>query len=195
MKNFSNFHFSGQKPGEQILLIMRRHWFDVFLSLSSVLVMLFILLGSYVVLPILFPVLRQALFAPVFAFLENLFALALFILFFLIWIDYYFDIWIITNKRIVNVEQNGLFSREVSELELENIQDITTEVLGIIPTFLNYGNVYVQTAAEKTRFVFENVPDPYGAKDLIMNLQNKEERASRNELGNIIYKKIRQNGV
>jgi len=77
-------------------------------------------------------------------------------------------------------------------LELENIQDITTDVHGVIPTFLNYGNLFVQTAAEKERFIFRNIPDPYSVKDLIMNLQNKVERAEENQFGEMLRKKIKK---
>jgi hypothetical protein len=99
-------------------------------------------------------------------------------------------VWIVTNERIVNIEQLGLFSRDVSELELENVQDMTVEVLGIIPTFLNYGNLYVQTAAEKERFVFRHVPNPYAIKDLVMNLQKSYEKKEASDLGAVIRKEI-----
>ena len=125
--------------------------------------------------------------------LAILFALITWIFFFLLWIDYYFDVWIITNKRVVNVEQKGLFNREVSELELERIQDITTDVKGVIPTFLNYGDVYVQTAGKTERFDFADVPDPYGIKDIIMNLQKAKHLEENNELGEVIREEIHHN--
>jgi uncharacterized membrane protein YdbT with pleckstrin-like domain len=108
--------------------------------------------------------------------MRNLFGMFIWITFFLIWIDYYFDVWIITNKRVVNIEQKGLFNRQVSELELARIQDITTEVTGVIPTMLNYGEVFIQTAGENPRFIFHQVPDPYGIKDILMNQQKKRNR-------------------
>jgi len=95
------------------------------------------------------------------------------IFFFLIWIDYYFDVWIITNLRIVNIEQKGLFNRSVSEMDFGRIQDVTAEVIGIIPTFFNYGDVFIQTAAETERFLFRQVPDPYHIKDVLMQLQKQ----------------------
>lgn len=88
------------------------------------------------------------------------------------------------------MEQNGLFSREVSELELEKIQDVTTEVLGIIPTFLDYGHVYIQTAGEKERFIFASVPAPYRIKDTIMNLQKQEEKEERRDLGKLLHEEL-----
>jgi uncharacterized membrane protein YdbT with pleckstrin-like domain len=125
-----------------------------------------------------------------FAFIRNLFFIFTWITFFIIWIDYYFDVWIVTNQRIVNIEQKGMFSRVVSELELEKIQDVTTDVRGVIPTFLNYGDLMVQTAAERERFRFRKVPDPYAVKDLIMKLQNELEDKEENEFGEMLKEKI-----
>ncbi|MFA6973247.1 MAG: PH domain-containing protein [Parcubacteria group bacterium] len=195
MKNFAGYHFSGQKDGEQILLVTRRHWFNILGSLFSIFLMVLALIGGYAVLPWLFPALNQPAFQGLFLFLGNFFAMIIWILFFLVWIDYYFDVWIITNKRIVDVQQKALFSREVSELELEKIQDITTEVLGVIPTFLNYGDVKIQTAGEQARFAFEEVPDPYAIKDLIMNLQKQQVRRGKQEFGAMIREEIHKNDV
>jgi uncharacterized membrane protein YdbT with pleckstrin-like domain len=192
VKIVNSFHFTGQKEGEQILLIVRRHWFNIFQNLFAVLIMVLLLFVSYFYLPFLFPIFQSDAYNSLFMFLENLFAMIVWILFFLVWIDYYFDVWIVTNKRVVNVEQKGLFSREVSELEFEKIQDVTTEVLGIIPTFLNYGNVCIQTAGEKEHFTFADVADPYRIKDLIMNLQKELQRKERSELGSMLRREIKK---
>ena len=90
-------------------------------------------------------------------------------------------LWIITNKRIINIEQKGLFSREISELELDKIQDVSADIIGIIPTFLGYGDIYIQTAGETEKFIFKNIPDPYGVKDLIMGLEKNNERRVEKE--------------
>ena len=109
---------------------------------------------------------------------------------FLIFIDYYFDVWIVTNQRIVNIEQKGLFSRVTSELKLEKIQDISSDIKGLIPTILNFGDLLVQTAAEETKFKFRNIPDPNSVKDLIMNLQKKFMRQEESKFGELLRKKI-----
>jgi len=182
-------HFSGQKEGERIILVVRRHWFNVFQNLFSILLMILLLFGGYFYLPLLFPLFQKAPYDSIFLFLENLFAMVVFILFFLVWIDYYLDVWIITDKRVVDVEQKGLFNRNVSELELKNIQDITTEVSGIIPTFLNFGDVHIQTAAEKTRFHFKQIGDPYSIKDILMNLRKKESREDTDAFRKMLVEK------
>jgi uncharacterized membrane protein YdbT with pleckstrin-like domain len=186
MENFRRFHFDGQKNGEEIVMVIHRHWFNILEKMSLVFFMLLILFASAIYLPALFPIFSFPAMNYLFIFLETFFGMIIWIVFFLIWIDYYFDVWIITNLRIVNIEQNGLFNRSVSEMDFTRIQDVTTEVAGIIPTFLNYGDVAVQTAAETERFLFRQVPNPYEIKDQIMQLQKMRVRQKTEELGRII---------
>lgn len=195
MDDFNKYHFTGQKEGEKILLVAHRHWFDILTQFLFVLLLLGMLIGGYLYMPLIFPFLQKEIGDAFFAFMANTFLLFVWIIFFIIWIDYYFDVWIVTNQRIVNIDQRGLFSREVSELELENIQDVTTEVSGIIPTFFNYGDLYIQTASEKERFLFHNVPDPYAIKDLIMNLQEDVEKMEENQFGEMLREKVRHREV
>jgi len=190
MRDYSKFHFDGQKDGEQILLVLHRHWFDILSQFFLIFGMLFLFIGSFVSFPLIYPDLWGSFSGNLFLFLENLFFMLIWVIAFLIWIDYYFDIWIVTDRRIVNIEQKALFSRCISELELEKVQDITTEVRGVIPTFLNYGDIQVQTAGEQEKFLFRNVPDPYSIKDLIMSLQKKQEHREENIFSEMIAKKV-----
>ena len=167
-QHFSRYHFKGQREGEEIIEVVHRHWFNIAAHYIVVFFFCLVLFGSVFLLPLLFPDLASTETAIIFLFLQNLFVLVFWLYSFLIWIDYYFDVWIITNERVVNIEQKGLFVREVSELRFNKVQDVTTEVKGLIPTMLNFGEVHVQTAAEEDRFLFHAVPDPYRLRDVIM---------------------------
>lgn len=187
MKRFQNFHFKGQNPNEEILLVIRRHWFDIFQQFLVVFLMIFLLIFSFFIFPYFLDDFNGAKIRTLTLFLENSFAVLIWLYAFLIWIDYYFDVWIITNKRIINVEQKGLFMRHISELELPKVQDVTTEIEGIIPSILNYGDVHIQTAGTVTRFVFWHVPNPYRIKGIIMKLQEKAQRQETRKLGRAIH--------
>ncbi len=190
MKNFNTYHFDGQKNNEKILLVLHRHWFDIIKQFFPIFLMTLLLFVSYYFQSLFYSFFNDSLIKEFMFFIRNLFFMFIWMTFFIIWIDYYFDIWIITDQHIVNIEQKGLFARTVSELEIEKIQDVTTEVKGLIPTFLNYGNLLVQTAAEKDRFTFHNIPDPYSVRDLTMKLQAKQEALEENEFGDMLRKKI-----
>lgn len=156
-------------PEESVLRVSHRHWADILVHFFSIIGLMGALFLSFVALPFLFPELLSSDYGKFFLFIENTILLLGWIYAFLIWIDVWFDTWIITSDRIINIEQHGLFSREVSELKLTRVQDVSVEVHGFFQTFLNYGDVLIQTAGEEERFQFRSVPDPYGVKNLIMN--------------------------
>lgn len=173
MSILTPFHFDGQNADEEVLFVIHRHWLNILISFLPVILMtLFLFFGS-AYLPAVFPGMNDGEIGKIFSLGKNVFAMIIWALVFLIWIDYYFDVWIITTKRIVDIQQKGLFSRRVSEARYNKIQDVSTEVSGILQTFLNYGNVLVQTAAEKEKFAFMQVPDPYGIKNILMKMQKE----------------------
>ncbi len=91
----------------------------------------------------------------------------------LVWTDYYLDIWIVTDQRIVDVEQNGLFNRKISEFRLDMIQDVTIKVPSLFATMFGYGDINIQTASEASKFDFRGVAHPEAMRTLIMNLHHK----------------------
>jgi uncharacterized membrane protein YdbT with pleckstrin-like domain len=188
MKDFRKYHFKEIKNEETIILVVHRHWFDILQQFFIPFAMAVILLGGFFILPNINSNFSDGTYDTLVSFIKVTFAIFIWIYAFFIWIDYYFDVWVVTDKRIINIEQRGLFARNVSELNLERIQDVTTEVHGFLPTMFNFGDVYIQTAAETKRFEFQKVPNPYFIKDTIM--QKKAEVAETNELGEMIRKEI-----
>lgn len=166
--DFSRYHFQGQRESEVVLRIVHRHWFDIATHFFVIILFLAVLFGSFSVMPVMFPDWLGSEGEQFVAFINSSIILMLWLYAFLVWIDYFFDVWIITNERVVNIEQKGLFVRSVSELKFSRIQDVTSEVSGMLPTILNFGDVKVQTASEEDYFLFRRVPDPYHIKDVIM---------------------------
>lgn len=184
------YRFRELHEGEQIIKVLHRNWFYLLEQFVLVFVMAAVIFAGIATLPLLFPDLTEGAMKNLLLFAEVTFFLALWVWSFLIWIDYYFDIWIITSERIINIEQKGLFMRNVSEADYVKIQDVTAEVHGFFPTIINFGDVYIQTAAETGRFVFRTISNPYGTKDLIMQLQRKKKAKQMETLGEMIQEKM-----
>lgn len=166
------------QPNEKILIVLHRHWFDILMHFLSVGLFLSVLFVSFFFLPFFLPDLFSPEYRNFFLFFESLFFLFAWIYAFLTWIDVWFDMWIITSDRVLNIEQAGLFSRRTSELKFQKIQDVTVDVQGLFQTFLNFGDVEIQTAGEEGRFLFRRVPDPYKVKDLLTQLSRKSREKS-----------------
>lgn len=169
----NEYYFSNQGIHEEILYVYHRHWFDILKQYFPLILMMIVLVVAFKFS--FFDVFVNSNLATLILFVQSLLALIIWIACFMIWFDYYLDVWIITTQRVVNVEQTGLFSRKVSELRFLQIQDISTDVKGFIPTILNYGDVHIQTAAEQSKFIFRAVPNPYEVKENIMMQQKKTQ--------------------
>lgn len=157
---------------EKIILVLRKHWFVllveslVFIGLA-VAPALALSAGAFFFKPDLASSLTILVGGAYIIWL-----LALWIGFFVFWTDFYLDIWIITDKRIVDIEQQGLFSRTTSALRHENIQDSTISEGGIISSLLGFGTVKVQSAAADVQIVIPYARSPRKVKELIMHLHD-----------------------
>ena len=158
--------------GEKIIMVARKHWFILLIETVFLIFLVFLPLVIWLIIKS-FSISEYVTIAGNTSFLFGMFTsvwlLFVWISFFVIWTDYYLDILIVTNKHLIDVEQKGLFSREVSTLRMERIQDITAEVHGFIPTLLNFGNLNIQTAGMQREFTVKGIPNPYKTKDKIRN--------------------------
>lgn len=167
----------GCKREECLIIFLRRHWINLFVQLLPFLILALMLFAATFLFflftgPGILNPAEQQLIQLVMA----VFSLFLWSFIFVVFIDYYLDIWIVTNQRIVNIEQKGLFHREISELRLENVQDLTTEVSGFVATFFDYGDLYVQTAGKRERFIFKSIPHPERVRDIVLVLSEEEDK-------------------
>lgn len=178
--------FPGQHENEKIILFLRRHWFIFLIRIFLVLILIIILVVIYIFFTAVNSNFRESVFFNLLLFGESLAILFIWNFFFILWLDYYLDAWIVTNERIINIEQRGFFIRKISELKLTKIQDVASEIIGVIPTLLNYGNIHVQTAGEEKHFIFFQIPNPNYVKNVIVELQEKERISEEKKLEKII---------
>jgi hypothetical protein len=180
------FEFPGKREGEVIILFLRRHWFIFFMRLLFIIFSIVALVALYYFLSFININFRESAFYNLLLFGESLGTLFVWNFFFILWLDYYLDAWIVTNERIINIEQHGFFVRKISELKLTKIQDVTSEIIGFFPTILNYGNICVQTAGTEEHFHFYQIPDPNTVKNKIVQLQEKEIMTEEKQFGQLI---------
>lgn len=173
----SKYRLPNQTKDEHIIKIVRKDIFVIFQKLMLMLLLIILPFVFFSITVVSFPhILEGELTYPFIVLLSSAFYLFVWLFFFFSFIDYYLDIWIITNKRIIDVEQNGFFSRIISEQKIANMQDVTSEAHGVLATIFKFGKVHVQTAGAKSRFVFTEVPDPDGIRDLIIKLVDTEKQ-------------------
>lgn len=172
-QDFKQTLFPGQQDDEEIFLVIRQHWFVFAIRLTLWLLFVAILILGDQYLPRYAEFLATSPYKEIYVLLKSLYMLFLILGLLILWVIYYLNVQIITNERVVDIDQHSLLHHEISEVYLSRMQDVTAEVKGLFPTMLNYGNVYVQTAGETERFEFSKIPDPTAVSKLILNLYDK----------------------
>ncbi len=83
------------------------------------------------------------------------------------WMDYSLDFMLVTDQRIMVVEQKGFFRRQVTTIPKDRIQDITVRKEGVLQSFFDFGEIQLQTAGEEN-FLMKDVFRPNDAKNYIL---------------------------
>ncbi len=165
MKGLLEHFFSVDlKAGEEVKVVIRRHWLG-FVRIAAVVTLIAMMPLS---LSILFGQIATW-FLPVSVFWAILVALEGIRR----WLIWYLDSFVLTNQRIVNIDQKGLFSRSISEAPFRAIQDVRYDINGFFPTLFRYGDVHVRTVAGELSM--DGVPEPRVIQDLVMRLQQEAE--------------------
>ncbi len=61
------------------------------------------------------------------------------------WIAWYYSVFIVTDKRLIQITRRGLFRKSLVDLGLNKIQSLNYEVDGLQATLLGYGTLLMQT--------------------------------------------------
>ncbi len=175
-----------QKPKELVHHVLRRHWITFLPRIGTFLILFSVPIILYLLFKSVTPGLLTGGFSyPTFVLFASSYYLSIYLFFFAEFITFYLDEWIITSDRIVDIEQLGLFSRSVSELDLYRIQDVTSDIDGVIPTFFNYGNVTIKTASTNAHIIFKNIHAPNKVRAALIQLaQDGRRRKNRSHQKN-----------
>lgn len=180
----SIYRLPNKIQNEKIVKILRR---DIFILVKKVLffvVLIILPLAAFYLMMLSQPgLLNGIIFYPLIILGISSYYLFIWVFLFFSFIDYYLDVWIITDERIIDVQQKGFFARTISEQRLYRVQDITSEVHGFFPTIFKYGEVHIQTAGTKQRFLFHEVPRPEKVRNIIIKLSERSK--NRHNIGKI----------
>lgn len=175
-----DFYIPHREEGEKIILLLRRHRYILMVKIAfwgivalMPIVLYAIIKGTFI------NIIQTEFFAPIAVLFLSVYYLYIWLFAFHSFVDYYLDMWIVTNRRIINIEQKGLFARTVSEQKLSRVQDVTSDIKGMFATLFDFGTVHIQTAGEEARFIFKQIPDPYHVARKIAKLSEQSRKFER----------------
>jgi membrane protein YdbS with pleckstrin-like domain len=161
--------FLNRDAEEEIILLLRKHPFT---NVKWILIALFMLIAP--------------MFLTVFPYFDLLpvrFQIASILIWYLVtlafvieeFLSWFFHVNIITDERIIEVDFLNLLYRELTDANIDQIQDVTVKIGGALRTTFNYGDIQIQTAAEIPQIVFEAAPRPDAVAKILRELRVEEE--------------------
>lgn len=171
--------FESQQKQEEIVLLLRRHPVTQLTKLA--------IITSAALFPFVFWVTEVLNYLPVayqlacglsWYLLLTGFALETFL-------TWYFRVFIITTKRVIDIDYYSMVHKDVTTAELRRIQDMSVVSTGVLPSVIDFGTLYLQTAGQNfnpARFnnqeefdrsagiEFEDISQPIKVKRIVSEL-------------------------
>ncbi len=161
-----NVRFDRKEKDEEIIMITRKHWVAYFTH---------ILLAFFIpMLPIALLIISSnselygkstiylGLFIASIVIAINIIVTAI--------VQWYYNISIITGKRILCLKVNSIFQHSYTEILWRKIQDVSHDSIGVLSSIFDIGNVYLDTAGEGIDLTVKFVPQPRDVQEVINNL-------------------------
>lgn len=170
-------------PGEKPLLIVRKHWIIFVRDVAISLVLGVLPFAIWQTCGAMGLLSDSMLVSAIARYLGLLWLLVVWIAVFVFWTEYYLDVWVITDRRLFNLQQLGLFHRQASSCELEDVQEVVVRTDNFFQTFFHYGTVQIQTAGPAGDIVAEGIPHPERIRqyvrtgsEFVSDLQDKNKK-------------------
>lgn len=167
-ENPEEISFGNQEEDEKILLFLRR---SRILNLKWLIFAVFLIIAPFFILPLIS-------FTHIISFLPFRFILIFGLFYYLMiatyvyvsFITWYFNLVLITNIRIIDIDFSGLIYKNIATTKLSLVQDVSFQQIGVIRNLLDYGDILIQTAGAFENFHFEASPQPQKAVHIIEDL-------------------------
>lgn len=155
-----NLELENMRPWEEINMVIKRHW------------IVFLLLWVYFVVMFIFTITILVMF---WFNVLSIFSMVILWLFFSLfmyvdWLNHELDMYVITNNRIIWVDQVSFLNREVSECNLWQVQEVNSRTKWLFANILNYWTILIQTAWSSTTLKMDLAPDALQKSRKILNI-------------------------
>lgn len=165
--------------GEKIVAKVRKHWLVFVLESFGLFIVALFPLGLLALPPQFMtdalPTLTGGQIGALVTFIVVAWELILFTVLMSLVTTYYLDVIIVTNKRILDVDQVGLFVRDVAGLPIEKLEDIKIRTTGILAEVFRFGRLDIQTAGDQKEVSVRAIRHPERVRDLIMEAYHMDK--------------------
>lgn len=177
--NNRNLHFKGQMENEEVITFFRKHWivllpYVIPFALMIAIISIFALNLSHFVLPTIAEPFFQIMLA-----MATIAVVYMTHRFFMHMIDYFLNVVIITNMRVVDIRHSLFTQDDKQSIDMEKIQDIQKQQEGLVKNFIHFGELNITLSAAEP-VILALVPNP----DYHFRLLNRLRKGEISRPGN-----------
>lgn len=158
------------EEGESVVRKVHKHWWFIAMRAFGLVLILALPVALWAVARSFDLAVLVHASTAAFVALGALWGLVGWVMFWQFWTIWYMDMWVVTDRRLIDIDYKGFFDRDIAMLRLDKVQDLTVKVSGPLASVLGYGTILVQTAAAEKEFTMDDIADPEGLRDAISKL-------------------------
>jgi len=190
---FKQFFFGAyldEEEAEKIIFVAHRHIFVIFK-----------IMAINFILGVLIPIFVFLYIAPNFIWIFIL-SFFMFLKFLRDFLDWYYDVMLVTNIAVINIEWNGLFDRSSLKLEYDSIEGVSVKKSSFLAVVFGFGDLTIETIGD-SKFFLDKVSRVRHVEEFILHSKRKyteekemqEEGTIKNILSKIVAAHIKKYGI
>ncbi|EKE29581.1 MAG: hypothetical protein ACD_2C00141G0003 [uncultured bacterium (gcode 4)] len=159
------------QPWEEVRMVLQRHW------IALVYILWYFI---FLVVSLIFMIYLWNTISLVWDYINVILVIytCVFILFMYVnWMRYELDLYVITTKRIIGLEETAFLNRHLSECSLDKVQEVNARTTWLLSNLLNYWEVRIHTASENSDFNMPLMPDAFENARKISNFINEFKKS------------------
>lgn len=162
-----NVGFARKTQDEEAILVVRKHWIAYI---------------THVLLALVIPIIPLVLLFAIRNMSDTYGGTTLYLGLFVVsvvisvnilvtaFMQWYYNVAIITDKRIVALKVVSVFQHDYIEILWRKVQDVSHDSVGPLHSMFDIGNMYIDTAGEGVDLTLPFLPSPRDVQDVIDNL-------------------------
>lgn len=152
--------FKGQHANEEFVCFFRHHWITLLKEITIFILLISLITASLISFNEIQDLITSNSAARI-VFVMAYIAITFFMhRFFIVMLNYFVDVGIITDMRIIDHQKTIFFKDIADSIDLTYIQNIEQVSHGVLSSMLKYGSIKIFLASSVTTKTFHHVPNP-----------------------------------
>lgn len=181
--------FPGKREGDKVVFFVHKHWIKYVVT-SIVTILLLSIPIIAIILYLQNNLGHNLLSAEIITIGIGIYLLIVMAIIIQAFVDFYLDIFVATEDRVIFVRQNGFFNQQIDVAHIWDIDEVGVDVKGFLNSVLDCGDLVIHMGNDEAILTVNDIKNPNKIGQEIMRLQKEHV-----ESGGLRKKEIEEDQV